>query len=82
MRDEIKAFIERLQTQAAGKTGNAREQAEAAIAELRQWRNRAAERLTAARSSTREAWEEQKKRVTVALDDLEQKAGEATAKFK
>lgn len=74
--------IERMQARAAVKAYSARERAEASVAELRKARNRAAERLTGARSSTGEAWEEQKKRVTAALDDLEQKAGEATAKFK
>jgi len=41
------AAMERLQTRAASKAQNARKQAEAEIAELRQPRNRAAERLTA-----------------------------------
>ena len=48
------ALIERLQTQAAEKTGNAREQAETVIAELRQWRNRVAERLAEIRASAGE----------------------------
>ena len=46
------AAIERLQTRAATKAQNAREQAEAEIAALRQARNRAAERLTALRASS------------------------------
>ena len=57
------AAIERLQTHAATKAQNAREQAEAEIAELRQARNRAAERLTALRASSDDAWQEQKDRV-------------------
>jgi hypothetical protein len=67
------AAIERLQTRAATRAENAREQAEAEIAELRQARNRAAERLTALRRSSDDAWQEQKSRVTEALDELERK---------
>lgn len=74
--------IERLQARAAAKASSARDQAETSVAELRQARNRAAERLAEARSSTGEAWDEERKRVTAALDDLEQRAREATAKFK
>lgn len=80
--DGWNAAIERLQARAAAKASSARDQAETSVAELRQARNRAAERLAEARSSTGEAWEEQKKRVTAALDDLEQKAREATARFR
>ena len=76
------AAIERLQARSAVKAFSARERAEASVAELRQARIRAADRLVESRSSTGEAWEEQKKRVTAALDELEQKAREATAKFK
>jgi hypothetical protein len=76
------AAIERMQARAAVRAYSARERAEASVAELRKARNRAAERLTEARSSTGEAWEEQKRRVTAALDDLERKAREAAAKFK
>jgi hypothetical protein len=76
------AAIERLQARAAAKASSTRDQAEASVAELRQARNRVAERLADARSSTGEAWEEQKKNVTAALDDLEQKARKAAAKFK
>jgi hypothetical protein len=71
------AAIERLQTRAATKAQNAREQAEAEIAALRQARNRAAERLTALRAASEDAWQEEKNRVTEALDDLERKVREA-----
>ena len=80
--DGWSAAIERLQARAAVKAASARDQAETSVAELRQARNRAAERLAEARSSTGEEWEEQKKHVTAALDDLEQKAREARARFK
>jgi chromosome segregation ATPase len=74
------AAIERLQTRAATKAENAREQAEAEIATLRRARNRAAERLTAPPAPS-DAWHEQKNRVTEALDDLERKVREAAPKF-
>jgi hypothetical protein len=75
------AVMERLQTRAASKAPNARKQAEAEIAELRQPRNRAAERLTALAAASDDAWQEQKNRVTEALDDLERKVREAAVKF-
>ena len=71
------AAIERLQTRAATKAQIDREQAEAEIAALRQARNRAAERLTALRASSDDAWQGQKSRVMEALDELERKAREA-----
>jgi chromosome segregation ATPase len=74
------AAIERLQTRAASKAQEAREQAEAEIAALRQARNRAAERLTALHAPS-DAWKEQKNRVTEALDDLERKVREAALKI-
>jgi chromosome segregation ATPase len=75
------AAIERLQTHAAAKTQEAREQAEAEIAALKQARNRAAERLTA-RPASSDAWKEQRNRVTEALDELERKVREAALKIK
>jgi hypothetical protein len=73
--------IERLQTRVATKAQDAREQAEAEIAELRQARNRAAEHLTALPASSHDGWQEQKDRVRVALDDLERNVRAAVAKF-
>ena len=75
------AAIERLQTRVATKAQDARAQAEAEIAELKQARNRAAERLSALHVSSDEAWQRQKNRVTEALDDLERKLREAAVKF-
>ena len=75
------AAIERLQTRAATKAQEARKQAEAVIAALRRARNRAAERLTALPASS-DAWQEQKNRVTEALDDLERKVRVAALKIK
>jgi hypothetical protein len=79
--DDWDAAIERLQTRAATKAQKAREEAEAEIAELRQARNRAAERLIALRESAHHAWQEQKDRVTKALDDLERKVRAASVRF-
>jgi DNA anti-recombination protein RmuC len=80
--DDWDAAIERLQTRAATKARAAREQAEAVIAELRQARNRASERLTALRAlSDGDAWQQQRDRVTEALDDLERKVREAFARY-
>jgi DNA anti-recombination protein RmuC len=75
------AAIERLQTRAATRAQNARKQAETEIAELRQARNRAAERLTSVRVSSGDAWQEQKQRVTEALDDLERRVRETAREF-
>jgi hypothetical protein len=75
------AAIERLQTRAATKAQSARGQAEAEIAELRQARNRAAERLSALPASSDDAWQEQEHRVMEALDDLERRIREAAVKF-
>ena len=79
--DDWDAAIERLQTRAATKAQNARERAEAEIAELRQARNRAAERLKALRAASEGTWQEQTNRVTEALDDLERKVREAAVNF-
>jgi DNA anti-recombination protein RmuC len=78
---EWDAAIERLQTRVATKKQDTREQAEAEIAALKQTRNRTAERLTALRASSDNAWQEQKTRVMEALDDLERKVREAALKF-
>jgi hypothetical protein len=76
------AAIERLQMRAATKAQDAREQAEAEIAELRRARNRASERLTVlSASSDGDAWPEERERITEALDDLERKVREAAARY-
>jgi DNA anti-recombination protein RmuC len=75
------AAIERLQTRVATKAQEAREQAEAEIAALKQARNRVAEHLTALRASSDDAWQEHKNRVANALDELERKVREAAVKF-
>jgi hypothetical protein len=70
------AAIERLQTHAATQKQNARREAEAEIAELRQARNRVAKRLAALAASSDDRWQEQKNRVAEALDSLERRVRE------
>ena len=69
-------FLERLQATAATRAWQAREQAESAIGDVRSRRIAVDERLDQARAATREAWQEQRTRIGVARDDLEQKADE------
>jgi hypothetical protein len=76
--DDWDAAIERLQTRAAAKAPGARFQAETAIADLRQARNLASQRLIGLRASSDGAWREHQNRVREALDDLERKVREAT----
>jgi hypothetical protein len=76
------AAIERLQTRAATKATKDRQRAEAEIAALRQARNRVAERLTSLRASSQDEWQEQRNRVTEALDNLERKVRAAALKIK
>jgi chromosome segregation ATPase len=68
---DLDAAIERLQTHAATKAPDARARAEADIAELRQARNRAAERLDGLGASANGTWRQAKDHVIAALDDLE-----------
>jgi hypothetical protein len=74
-------YLERLQAQTALRAASAREQSEAAISDLRRRRNTLAERLADGRTASGEAWDEQKKRIAAARDDLERKADEVSAKF-
>ena len=74
-------YFERLQAQTALRAASAREQSEAAISDLRRRRNTLAEWLADSRSAAGEAWDEQKKRIAAARDDLERKADEVSAKF-
>jgi len=75
------AFFERLQTTAATKSGQAREQAEAAIRDLRARRLAIAERLEELRSASDTAWQEQRQRVLAAREELERKADELSSKL-
>jgi hypothetical protein len=75
-------FFERLQSTAATKTGKAREQAEASVADLRSRRASVAELVAQMRSASESSWHAQKTRVTAAREDLEQKADQLAAKLR
>jgi chromosome segregation ATPase len=74
------AYIERLQVKAA-MAGRAREQAEAAISELRRHRNSLGERLRALRSESTGAWSEGRASVDAARAELGRRAAEIAAGF-
>jgi hypothetical protein len=75
-------YLERLQATAATRAWKAREQAEAAIGDVRRRRIAVDERLAQGRAAAREAWPEQRKRIGAARDELEQKADELSAALK
>jgi hypothetical protein len=75
-------YLERLQTTVATRAWHAREQAEAAIGDVRSRRLAVDERLVQERGSAGEGWREQKERVSAARDELEQKADELSAKIR
>ena len=80
--DELRSwdiYLERLQATAAGKAGNARERAEAGIADVRTQRIAVYDRLAQARADVNGAWHEQRNRVGAARDELERKAAELSA---
>ena len=74
-------YFERLQAQTVMRTKSARERAESAISDLRQRRNEIAECVAAMRSASGADWDEQKKRIGAARDELEKKADALSAKF-
>ena len=74
-------YLERLQTPVATRAWHAREQAEAAIGEVRGRRIDVDERLAEARVAADGGWQEQRERVSTARDELEQKADELSAKL-
>jgi hypothetical protein len=73
------AYLERQQVKAATTAGRAREQAEAAISELRRRRNAVGERLREVRSASAEAGSEARKSLEVARDEFERTAAEVAA---
>ena len=75
-------YFERLQAQTALRAANARERAESSISDLRRHRNNIAARLAAARTSSGDEWNEQKKQIGAARDELQRKADELSANFK
>ena len=82
--DELRSwdtYLERLQATAVAKAGNARERAEAAIADVRSHRIAVYDRLAQAREDVNGAWHEQRNQVSSARDELEQKADDLSAKL-
>jgi hypothetical protein len=71
--------IERLQLRAATTAGSGRQQAEAAISELRRRRNVLGERIGDVRSASGEEWRGSRKRVRAARDELERGVAETEA---
>ena len=71
------AYLDRMQTKAAAKTGAARERAEAAIADLRQRRISAGKSLADVGAAASNGWPDAKTRVLAELDDLKAKADAA-----
>ena len=74
-------YLERLQTSVAAKAWKAREQAEAAIGDVRSRRIAVGERLAQVRDSAGAASQEARKHITAARDELEQKAAELSTKL-
>ena len=76
------AYFERLQTTAAARDGEAREQAEAALRDLRARRLAIADRLEQLLAAPDAAWLEEKQRVSIAREELERKADELSSKLR
>jgi len=82
--DELRTwdtYLERLQATAVAHAG-AREQAEAAIADVRTRRIAVYDRLAQARDDVNGAWQQQRNHVSAARDELEEKADELSARIK
>ena len=82
--DELRSwdtYLERLQATDATRAWKAREQAEAAIGDIRSRRIAIDERLAQARGAVGDGCEEQRNRVTAARDELERKADQLSAKL-
>ncbi len=75
--DDWDAFMERMQANAAAKTGAAREESEKVIADLRRRRLAIGESLAGVRAAVGDTWRDRKKRVLAALDELKRKADAA-----
>lgn len=72
-------YLERLQTGVAAQAWKAREQAEAAIGDVRTYRIAVGERLAQAGDSAGAARESTRKRVTAARNELDKRAAELSA---
>ena len=71
------AYLDRMQVKAAAKSGAAREQAEAVIADLRQRRLSIGKSLSEVGTAAGENWQDAKTRVLVELDELKSEADAA-----
>jgi hypothetical protein len=71
------AYLARMQTKAAAKSGAARERAEAAIADLRQRRVSIKKSLADVGTAAGDGWRDAKARVLAELDELKSKADAA-----
>jgi len=74
-------YLERLQTSVAAKAWRAREQAEAAIGDVRSRRIAVGERLAQVRDSDGAVSQEARTRITAARDELERTAAELSRKL-
>jgi chromosome segregation ATPase len=75
------AYLERLQVKAATTAGSARQQAEAAISELRRQRNALGERLREVTSASVDGGSERQQSVEGARDELARRAAELEARL-
>ena len=83
--DELRSwdtYLERLQATAATRAGNARERAEAAIADVRSQRLAVYDRIAQARGDVNGTWHEQRNHVSAARDELDRKAAELSSRIK
>ena len=74
-------YLERLQTTAAARGWHGREQAEAEIRDVRRQRITVDDLLAQARRAAGNGWQQQRKRVSAARDELGQKADELSLKL-
>ena len=79
--DSWDTYLERLQTTVATRASVAREQAEAAIGDVRGSRLAVDERLAEAGAAGVDGWEKQKERVSGARDELEHRADGLSARL-
>ena len=74
-------YLERLQTSVAAKASEARERSETAIGHVRARRIAVDEHLSQLRAGTEAAWQQERRRVTEARDELERRADALSAKL-
>ena len=80
--DELRSwdtYLERLQATTIAQAWQARERAEAAIADVRAQRIAVYDRLAEARRNANGSWQAQRSHVTAARDELERKADDLSA---